>query len=53
MMTKERMKPLFVALFAYMREVRAKQLQKAAGLAKSGADAVADKAKTVLPVTMK
>jgi hypothetical protein len=53
MMTKERMELLFVVLFAYMRQVRQKQLQKAAGLARSGAEAVADKAKTVLPVTVK
>jgi hypothetical protein len=53
MMTKERMELLFVVLFAYLRQVRAKQLQKAADLAKSGAEAVADKAKTVLPVTVK
>src|ERR1700730_12930342 len=53
MMTKERMELLFVVLFAYLRQVRAKQLQKAADLAKSGAEAVADKAKTVLPVAGK
>lgn len=53
MMTKERMELLFVVLFAYMRQMRQKQLQKAADLAKSGAEAVADKAKTVLPVTVK
>jgi len=64
MMTKERMELVFVLLFAYLRQVRAKQLQKAADLArsgagavadkaKSGAEAVADRAKTVLPVTMK
>jgi hypothetical protein len=53
MMTKERMELLFVILFAYMRQVRAKQLRKAADLAKSGAEVVADKAKTVLPVTVK
>lgn len=53
MMTKERMELLFVLLFAYMRQVRQKQLQKAADLARSGAEAVADKAKTVLPVTVK
>jgi hypothetical protein len=53
MMTKERMELLFVVLFAYMRQMRQKQLQKAAVLAKSGAEAVADKAKTILPVTVK
>ena|SRR2546423_7441459 len=53
MMTKERMELLFILLFAYIRQVRAKQLQRTADLAKSGAEAVADKAKTVLPVTMK
>jgi len=53
MMTKERLELIFVLLFAYIRQVRTKQLQKAADLAKSGAEAVADKARTVLPVTMK
>lgn len=53
MMTKERMELIFVLLFAYMRQVRAKQLQKAAEMAKSGAEAMAGKAKTVLPVTTK
>ena len=53
MMTKERMELLFIVLFAYMRQVRDKQLRKAADLAKSGAGTVADKAKTILPVTMK
>jgi len=53
MMTKERMELIFVLLFAYMRQVRAKQLQQAAEMAKSGAEAMAEKAKTVLPVTTK
>jgi Mitochondrial carrier protein len=53
MMTKERMELIFVLLFAYIRQVRAKQLQKAAEMAKSGAEAMAEKAKTVLPVTTK
>ena len=53
MMTKERMELLFVVLFAYLRQVRSKQFQKAANMAASKAAQVAEKAKTVLPVTMK
>jgi len=53
MMTKERMELLFVVLFAYLRQVRAKHLQKLADIAASRATAASEKAKTVLPVTMK
>ena len=53
MMTKERMELLFIVLFAYLRQIRAKQLQKVADLAASSAAAASEKAKTVLPVTMK
>ena len=53
MMTKERMELLFIVLFAYLRQVRAKQLQKLADLAASKAAAASEKAKSVLPVTMK
>ena len=57
MMTKERMEMLFVLLFAYVRTVRQKQLRKAAEALKSSAvptaEAVAEKAKSVLPVSMK
>jgi len=53
MMTKERMELLFIVLFAYLRQVRAKHLQRVADLAKSSAAAASEKAKTVLPVTIK
>jgi len=53
MMTKERMELLFVVLFAYLRQMRAKQLRAAADLARSTAEVAAEKAKTVLPVTTK
>jgi len=57
MMTKERMELLFVLLFAYIRTVRQKQLRKATEALRSAtapaAEAVVEKAKTVLPVSMK
>jgi len=57
MMTKERMEMLFVLLFAYVRTVRQKRLRKAAEALRSRAvpavEAVAEKAKSVLPVSMK
>lgn len=53
MMTKERMELLFIVLFAYLRQIRAKQLQKVADMAASGAATASEKAKTVLPVTLK
>lgn len=64
MMTKERMELLFVVLFAYVRQVRSKQLQQVANLARSSAAAASDEVKKVsaaasdevkkvLPVTMK
>jgi len=53
MMTKERMEVLFILLFAHVRQVRTKQLKRAAELAASRAEVVAGKAKTILPVTIK
>ena len=57
MMTKERMELAFIVLFAYMRKARAEQLKKVADMAASRAAALSEnlseKAKTVLPVTMK
>jgi len=53
MMTKERMELLFVLLFAYVRQVRERQLQKVAKAVASQAEIAGEKAKTVLPVTMK
>ncbi|KAL9623976.1 MAG: hypothetical protein Q9160_001729 [Pyrenula sp. 1 TL-2023] len=53
MMAKERIDLLFMLLFAYMRRVRETKLKKAAELAASKADAVATKAKAVLPITTK
>lgn len=54
MMTKERVELLFVLLFAYLRTVRQKQLQKAADVVKSraipAAEAVLDKAKQSVPI---
>ncbi|KAL2823155.1 mitochondrial carrier domain-containing protein [Aspergillus cavernicola] len=46
MMTKERMELIFVVFFAYLRNLKEKKLRKAA-------DAVASKAKTSLPATLK
>ena len=53
MMTKERVELLFVILFAYLRQVRAKQLQKVADMASSRAQAVGEQVKSAMPVTMK
>ena len=53
MMTKERVELLFVVLFAYLRQVRAKQLQKVADMASSRAQAVGEQVKSAMPVTMK
>jgi hypothetical protein len=57
MMTKERMELLFMVLFAYVRIVRQKRLQRAADALRSkvvpAAEAALGKAKTVLPVTSK
>jgi hypothetical protein len=44
---------LFVLLSAYMWQVRAKRPREAVDLVMSGAEAVADQTKTVVPVTVK
>lgn len=55
MMTKERVELLFVLLFAYLRTVKQKQLQKAKELVKEKAIPVAENAleqvKNVVPLT--
>ncbi|KAI9741017.1 MAG: ADP/ATP carrier protein [Cirrosporium novae-zelandiae] len=55
MMTKERMELLFVLLFAYLRQLKAERFQQVAKLtvekAQGAADAAAEKAKNVVPLT--
>lgn len=57
MMTKERMELLFILLFAYVREIRRRRLQKALDAVKSTAAPIANGAaesmRNVLPVTVK
>ncbi|KAL9107884.1 MAG: hypothetical protein Q9227_007302 [Pyrenula ochraceoflavens] len=53
MMLKERIDLLFMLLFAYLRRVRETKLKQAASLAAEKAEVAAEKAKAVLPFTMK
>ena len=57
MMTKERMELSFILLFRYVRKVRAEQVQKiidsAAGKGKEAADAAAQQARKIAPITAK
>lgn len=53
MMTKERFELLFIVLFRYVRKIKSEKLAKAASIAASKADAIALKAKEVLPVITK
>lgn len=57
MMTKERMELVFILLFRYLRKIRAEQLQKvidsAAEKGKEAADAAAQQARKVAPITAK
>lgn len=57
MMTKERVELLFVVLFAYLREVKEKQLKAAAEKIQKNvqpvAESVIEKAKQSAPITLK
>ncbi|KAI9666371.1 MAG: ADP/ATP carrier protein [Bathelium mastoideum] len=57
MMTKERMELVFILLFRYLRKVRAEKVQKiinaAAEKGREAADAAAQQAKKVAPITAK